>query len=219
MSFDFLNRFRRSAPTPPMPEPSGGRLPRFSRTSSGLKEFSNCLASEEQRAILDLGPTSSVNLMRFTGMGHKVYSEDLLLAAQDPGVYELDDHGAREVSVEKFFAQNMRFSQDQFDAILAWDIADYLPEPLVKPWVERLHAVTQKGAMVLAFFHTRDAGPDVPYHRYHIQGNDLLELEALPRYRLQRIFNNRNIENLFRDFSSVKFFLARDFIREVLIVR
>src|SRR5260221_2460950 len=124
MSFDFLNRFRRAGPMPPLREPGGACLPRFPRTSTGLKEFSNRLAGEEQRAILDLGPTSSVNLMRFTGMGHKVYSEDLLLAAQDRGVYELNEDGARQISVEKFFAQNMRFSQDEFDAILAWDVAD-----------------------------------------------------------------------------------------------
>ena len=38
-------------------------------------------------------------------------------------------------------------------------------------------------------------------------------------FRLQRVFNNRNIENLFRDFASIKFFLARDNVREVLVVR
>jgi hypothetical protein len=38
-------------------------------------------------------------------------------------------------------------------------------------------------------------------------------------FRLQRVFNNRNIENLFRDFASLKFFLARDNVREVLVVR
>ena len=40
-----------------------------------------------------------------------------------------------------------------------------------------------------------------------------------PMFRLQRVFQNRHIENLFRDFSSLKFFLARDNIREVLAVR
>jgi hypothetical protein len=38
-------------------------------------------------------------------------------------------------------------------------------------------------------------------------------------FRLQRVFNNRHIENLFRDFASIKFFLSRDNIREVLVVR
>ena len=38
-------------------------------------------------------------------------------------------------------------------------------------------------------------------------------------FQLQRVFNNRHIENLFRDFASIKFFLARDNVREVLVVR
>ena len=50
-------------------------------------------------------------------------------------------------------------------------------------------------------------------------GNDQLELQQGPRFRLQRIFNNRNIEKLFQGFSSIKFFLARDNVREVLVVK
>jgi hypothetical protein len=87
------------------------------------------------------------------------------------------------------------------------------------------------GAMLVAFFHTREAGPDAPYYRYHITGNDMLEMHALnskaarkgraeqSNFALQRVFNNRHIENLFRDFASIKFFLSRDNVREVLVVR
>ena len=42
---------------------------------------------------------------------------------------------------------------------------------------------------------------------------------AIQGFKLQRIFNNRHIENLFKDFASRKFFLGRDNIREVLMVR
>jgi hypothetical protein len=91
--------------------------------------------------------------------------------------------------------------------------------------------------VLLAFFHTRDAGPDAPCYRYHIVGNDMLEMQPIiplrevghghggahsavsGGFRLQRVFNNRHIENLFRDFNSIKFFLARDNVREVLVVR
>src|SRR5258708_16609094 len=72
---------------------------------------------------------------------------------------------------------------------------------------------------LLAFFHSKDAGPDSPHCRYHIVQNDTLEFEPGPEFRLQRVFNNRHIENLFKDFSSRKFFLVRDNIREILIVR
>ena len=85
--------------------------------------------------------------------------------------------------------------------------------------VERICSVLKPGGVLLAFFHTRDAGPEAPYFRYHIAGPDTLELQPVPRFRLQRVFNNRHIENLFHDYKSLKFFLARDYIREVLVVR
>jgi len=85
--------------------------------------------------------------------------------------------------------------------------------------VNRIHRILKPKGILLAFFHTRDAGPDAPYYRYHIAGEDTLELQPGPRFRLQRVFNNRHIENLFRDFASIKFFLARDNVREVLVVR
>ena len=115
--------------------------------------------------------------------------------------------------------------------MFCWNLADYMDESLVKPVVGRLWSVMKPGAMLLAFFHTREAGPDAPYYRYHLTGTDLLEMHALNAKRdhrgaattkpltLQRVFNNRHIENLFRDFSSIKFFLSRDNIREVLVVR
>ncbi|MFZ0823967.1 MAG: hypothetical protein WAM87_09945, partial [Terriglobales bacterium] len=76
----------------------------------------------------------------------------------------------------------------------------------------------------------RDAGPDSACYRYHVSGTDMLDMQqvkfAIPGKssdkqspRLQRVFNNRHIENLFHDFASIKFFLARDNIREVLVVR
>jgi hypothetical protein len=36
---------------------------------------------------------------------------------------------------------------------------------------------------------------------------------------VQRAFNNRHIENVFRYFASIKFFVARDDVKEVLVVR
>ena len=72
---------------------------------------------------------------------------------------------------------------------------------------------------LLAIFHTKDAGADSPYCRYHIVRPDTLELEPEPGFRIQRIFNNRHVENLFKDCASRKFFLGRDNIREVVVVR
>jgi SAM-dependent methyltransferase len=216
---NIFSRFRgaAAAPAPRKPEPpSKERIP---RRSSGLAEFSARIAGEEGLHILDLGPTSPTNIALFTGLGHKVYNEDLLLASTDRSFLKKDAEGKEALDVAAFYADNLNFRSTEFDAILAWDIADYLPEPLVKPMVERIAEVMRPRGVLLGFFHTRDAGPDAPHYRYHIVGKDALELQRGSQFRLQRVFNNRHIENLFTGFDSLKFFLARDNVREVLVVR
>jgi SAM-dependent methyltransferase len=191
---------------------------RPSRHSTGLQEFTRLINTDEVLTVLDLGPTSAANITYLTGLGHKLHSEDVLQASADP-VYEVRGaDGAAALDVERFFKENLLFGKTKFDAVLCWDIPDYLPEPLVKPMIDRLHGALKPGGMVLGFFHTRDAGPNVPYCRYHISGRDTLDMQAVPRFRLQRVFNNRQIENLFQAYKSLKFFLARDYIREVLVV-
>jgi len=211
---------------------------RLTRRSSGLTELARVLKSEEPLCILDIGSTSAANIRYLTERGHKIYSEDLLEASTDPALVTRNEQGERVLDEKKFLAENLLQGAGQFDLVFCWNLADYLDESLVKPVVARLWTMTRPGAMLLAFFHTREAGPDAPCYRYHIVGPDTLEMQpigarrdvrkgptgavhtAIQRsFRLQRVFNNRHIENLFRDFSSIKFFLTRDNVREVLVVR
>jgi SAM-dependent methyltransferase len=232
-----MKLFRASTDSAPGIKPAQG-MQRLTRRSSGLAELARLLKSEEPRCILDIGSTSAGNIRYLTERGHKIYSEDLLEASTDPSLLTKDEHGQRVLDHKKFLAENLLYSSAQFDIVLCWNLADYLDEGLVKPVVARLWSMMKPGGMLLAFFHTREAGPDAPCYRYHIVGNDMLEMQhidarrdlrkgptgavhtAIERsFRLQRVFNNRHIENLFRDFSSIKFFLTRDNVREVLVVR
>jgi SAM-dependent methyltransferase len=211
---------------------------RLSRRSSGLGEIAKLLASEQPLCILDLGYTSAANIRYLTERGHKIYSEDLLEASTDPELVTKDEQGNKVLDSKKFLDENLKFNNTQFDIVLCWNLADYMDESLVKPVVARLWSMIKPGGQLLAFFHTREAGPDAPCHRFHIVGPDTLEMQPIePRrevrrgptgaihtsvnsgFPLQRVFNNRHIENLFRDFASIKFFLARDNVREVLVVR
>ena len=193
---------------------------RISRRSTGFQEFIRAIAAPEGQRILDLGPTSPANLSFVTGLGHRAYNEDVLLESHDPGLLIASPDGKQKlIDVERFMADNLDHEKELFDAVLLWDVPDYLDESLVKPVIERIHKVTKPGGLLLGFFHTRDAGPDAPYYRYHIVDKQTLEMQRGPQFRLQRVFNNRHIENLFHDFGSIKFFLGRDNIREVLVVR
>lgn len=194
------------------------------RRSSGMGEISRVLNSQEALCVLDLGSTSANNISFLTEKGHKNYSEDLLRASLDPDLWSKDENGKPVIDSKKFLDENLTYQNGLFDIVLVWNLPDYMEEGLVKPTIDRLWSVMKPGGLLLAFFHTRDAGPDSPCYRFHITGTDMLEMQEvrLPNNqspRLQRVFNNRHIENLFRDFASTKFFLARDAIREVLLVR
>lgn len=203
-----------------------------------MGELARTLASDEPLCVLDIGSTSPTNISFFTERGHKIYSEDLLAGSTDPALAIRDEHGNPTLDSKKFLSENLVFGASQFDVVLCWNLADYLDESLVKPVVGRLWSVMKPGAMLLAFFHTKESGPDAPCYRFHITGSDMLEMQPVVNkrdsrrgptgalhtaigggFRLQRVFNNRHIETLFRDFASIKFFLARDNVREVLVVR
>jgi SAM-dependent methyltransferase len=203
---------------------------KLNRRSSGMAEISRLLNSQEALCVLDLGSTSASNIQFLTEKGHKNYSEDLLRASLDPTLRVKDEAGNWATDGKRFLDENLTYGNALFDIVLCWNLPDYMEESLVKPAVDRLWSVMKPGGLLLAFFHTRDAGPDAPCYRFHITATDMLEMQEIKlpavnrkddknSLRLQRVFNNRHIENLFRDFASIKFFLARDNIREVLVVR
>jgi len=213
----FRNLFGGSAPPPAAP---GECAPRIPRRSTGFHHFTNAILRPDGQTILDLGPTSSSNLQFITGLGHKAYNEDVLMAANAsrltiPG----PEKDSTMVDVASFLAEDLQYEPESFDAVLMWDVCDYLPETLVKPVVERIYRITKPRGALLAFFHTRDAGPEAPYYRYHIKNEETLELQQGPHFQLQRVFQNRHVENLFHDYNSIKFFLGKENIREVLLVR
>ena len=99
------------------------------------------------------------------------------------------------------------------------DAVDYLPEPLLSPVVSRLHEVMQEGGKMLAFFHSKNTGPEVAFRRYHLTDTDLVEMQLLGNNPLLHTLNNRQVEKLLEKFSETKFFLAKDSLREVVATR
>ena len=195
--------------------------PRTTRRCIGLGEFTRDLAGYEghKPCVLDMGPTSSANIAFLAERNLRIYNEDILRAAMDTNLLVRQEDGVQRPDSRKFFAENMTYPDRLFEAILCWDTLDYIPEELVKPLVEKMQSSLQPKGRLFAFFHTKDAGPDSPHCRYHIVQPDTLELEPGTGLRIQRIFNNRHVENMFKEFASRKFFLGRDNIREVIMVR
>jgi hypothetical protein len=194
--------------------------PRIPRRSTGFNQFVRIILRPDGQKVLDLGPTSPSNINFITGLGHRAYNEDVLSAASSkdlliPG----KEKEAPTLDIARFLAEELQFEPDTFDAVLLWDICDYLPEELVKPVVERIYGICKPKAALLAFFHGKEAGADAPHYRYHIKDENTLELQVGQPFKLQRTFQNRHVENLFHDFHSIKFFLGKENIREVLLVK
>lgn len=192
---------------------------KLTRRSTGFNEFIRAISREQGLSILDLGATSPANITFMTGLGHRFQQEDVLRHAGDRALIIPNGDGGTTFDVDRYLRENLCFDREEFDAVMFWDLADFLPEPLVKPLIERIHGAMKPGGLLLAFFHTKDAGPDAPLYRYNIATKDTMELHRVRGFRLQRVFNNRHVESLFRDYSSIKFFLGRDNMREVLVAR
>jgi SAM-dependent methyltransferase len=202
------------------PSASGEGAVRIPRRSTGFNQFTRSILRPDGQRILDLGSTSSSNINFLTGLGHKAYNEDVLMEAKASRlVIPGPEDGSTTVDVARCLSEDLQYDAESFDAVLLWDLCDYLPEPLVKPIVERIYQITKPRGVLLAFFHTRDAGAEAPYFRYHIKNEETLELQQGPHFQLQRVFQNRHVENLFHDYNSIKFFLGKENIREVLLVR
>src|SRR5271165_1250101 len=165
------------------------------RRSTGFNEFIKAISREQGLKILDLGSTSPANITFVTGLGHKFHQEDVLRSAADKSLIIPNGDGGTTIDVHRYFDENLDFEREEFDAVMFWDLADFLPEPLVKPLIERIQVAMKPGGILFGLFHTKDAGPDSPFYRYNIASKDTLELQPARAFRLQRIFNNRHVEN------------------------
>jgi len=66
------------------------------------------------------------------------------------------------IDSKKFLDENLLYPNAHFDVVLCWNLPDYMEESLVKPTIDRLWSVLKPGGFLLAFFHTREAGPTQP---------------------------------------------------------
>ena len=195
----------------------GDRVPRH---SSGWKEMLKHLKSQESLRILDIGPTSSTNINFITSLGHSIYMANLVEEAAKPDWVIAGAPGEPAgFDVDAFLAANLNFSGRIFDAVIFWDTADYLPAALLPAVIDRIHSVMQEGGLMLSFFHTKVEGPDTGFSRYHLTDSEVVEMQRAGNYPVLHTYNNRQIENMLKDFNSYRFFLAKDNLREVISTR
>jgi hypothetical protein len=175
---------------------------------------------EGGQRILDLGEFTQANVSFITDLGMRLYSEDLqqtldsIFGGGDPAETQAESARA------KYFLDHvLQFPDEYFDAVLVWDTLELLSPPLLKAVMERLSAVLKPKAMVFACFHPESRDDTAQQISYRIADGRNLQLLPKGRRRLAQTFSNRGIERVFEGFQSVKFFLTRDSLREVIVRR
>lgn len=206
----------------------GSRLPHganrsaasITRHSSGAEQFFHALRSDDPLFILDLATASQANISFITEMGHKLTAEDILGAMdQCFGDGDFLENQAVPAKAERFLDQILQFPEHHFDGCLVWDTFQFLAPPLLEQFIGRLLSVMRPGGVLLAFFSSDEKTNHMPVYNYRIQDAKTLQLVSRNTTRPVQYFNNRLVERLFSETQSVKFFLSRDHLREVIIRR
>jgi hypothetical protein len=210
------------------PPATSGVAPKESRQSNGLKEFLWQLDGIGHGHLLDLGPARQTTITFFIERGFKVYTEDLLATLQyflvedEQRIKKLPPDADRseltpEGRAKRFLESTMLYPAGTFDAVLLWDILDYVDNDLMIKLASRITSLVRDGGVVFAIFHTRK--PTV-FHRYRVlDGHNLELIPATCPFQPQRVFQNREISNLFCRYRSSKMFVGRDQLREGLFVK
>lgn len=200
--------------------------PRTVRPSSSLKDFLWHMSGLGRGTLLDLGPVWQSTVSFFVERGFKVSTEDLLsgwkqFTQEDTERQRsLPADAPRATKAElaaQFLEESLRYPAGSFDAVLAWDLLDYLDEDIMRRTAERLSALVREGGVILSVFHSQR--PE-QFHRYRVLDERTLEMVASPALvPVARIFQNREITELFSRFHTSKTYLGRDQLREALFVK
>ena len=191
----------------------------ITRNSNGLTQFCSVLQTYQDLSILDMSGASQANITFITGYGHRISSDDIVGTMSECfGKDFLEGQGAAS-NAQRFLDQTLTFPDSSFDGILVWDALQFLSPPLIDQTVAQLLRVMRPGGQMLVFFSSQEKAARIPVYTYRIQ--DQKTLAQIPRagatYQRSQYFNNRNLEKLFEHASSVKFFLTRDHLRELIV--
>jgi len=190
------------------------------RHSHGLDQFCSSLEARPGLSILDLAGASQATISFLTNYGHRLYSDDFVHQLDHHfGEGEFYENQTNPLKTGRFLEATLAFPDEHFDGVLVWDTLQFLAPQLLQIVMERLRRVLRPGASMLAFFHAEERLDTIPTYSYRVSDHRTLVLAPRGRRRPAQFFNNRSLEKLFQDFESVKFFLTRDHLREVIVRR
>ena len=125
-----------------------------------------------------------------------------------------------EFDAERFAASNFDFSTAgvRRDSALG-----YGELSATRAWCpilfERLNPLVRPDGRLLAFFHGKADAPGSTFSRYQLTDESHLVVLSSGNFPAQAIYQTRQIEKFLQSYSSVRFFLGKDNVREVTAIR
>jgi len=162
--------------------------------------------------VLDLGPAIGSNIA-FLGerIGCRIHVKDLYA--------DLERH-AHEDALERFpeflKASFAEYDAESIDAVLCWDVFDYLAPATAEALAGTLIQLLRPGGAVLALF-AGGGSSERSYTRYVIEDEGHLRYRIAPAAcARQRVLQNRDIVALFPGLKLFDSVLLKSGVREVL---
>jgi hypothetical protein len=195
------------SPAEPAPPPG--------HRSQALKAILDGLLPESRHAVLDLGPPLAGNIKFLSALSCRVRIADLHRSLCAEPV-----ESRRPEAMGALFERLLPLApEERFDALLAWDVFDYMRPDQVSSLMARLTPACRPGALVLVLVSTRRQIPARPL-RYRIvdcenvAGDGPFQpVRACPRY------TQPDLARMMPGFSVRRSFLLRNGIQEYLLAR
>ncbi len=202
----------------PLQRKSSKREPPATRQSRGLEQFFFSIRDVIGLSVLDCAGANQDNIDFLIDLGHKVYTQDLVRSIDEAFGLDLTEQ-ANASRIDYFLRQNFDYPSNTFDGVLMWDSLQFMSPALLNATVERLYDVMRPNAYLLAFFTAEERAVNVPSYSFRIGDNKTIVVTDRGMRPAGQVFNNRNLERLFGKFESVKFFLTRENLREIIVRR
>ena len=198
--------------------PSGGETssPRV-HPSNNLKRLLQILGARPKPQLLDLGRLESHNIDWLIHKGFKVSVDDRITLLTAPAMPPLDNQKEEKKIPSPPSLEILEYAASSFDGILCWDLFDYIVMKQAQVLLSGLETILKPKGLLLAFFNFNRSTP-LPPIRYRIHGEDQLEYKPLTADTIpRRVYENREIQDLFSKFKLLNSCFLKNQMREVLV--
>jgi hypothetical protein len=179
--------------------------------SKTLARFLDLLFARPAAEVVDLGPVIGSNIT-FLGerVGCKIHVEDLFS--------DIDRHVQSDKldQLPEFLGGRFSVPASSIDAVLGWDIFDYLNPMAATALAGELMRILRPGGVFLGFFGAR-ASDNPQYTKYFIEDETHLRYRFYPSACSRRwVLQNRDINIMFAGLEICETVLLKSGVREIL---